>query len=62
MEAAKYEMQVAVAFQSKLTANFQNSIQVESGLQIGPLQSIQVEMDAAYHAHLRAMQQDAELA
>lgn len=59
-EAKKYEMQDLVEFQNNLSTSFQGKVQTESGLQIGPLQSVHVDMDEEYREHLRAIQKDME--
>lgn len=60
MEAVKHDIQDVASLQNALNSKLQN-IQIERGLQIGPLQSVQVDMDAEYRAHLRSMQKDTEI-
>lgn len=59
-EAAGYEMNDLAKFQKKLNTDILSMVKDENGLQIGPLQSVQVEMDAEYRAHLHSMQKDTE--
>lgn len=59
-EAMCYEMNDLAKFQKQLNTEILAKVKDENGLQIGPLQSVQVEMDAEYRAHLRSMQKDTE--
>ena len=60
MMATSYEMQDLSSFQAQLSEKMLTAVNDVSGLRIGPLKSVQVEMDAEYRAHLRSMQKDTE--
>lgn len=58
--ASNYDMRDSSLLQQQLLSELRESVQIEDGLQVGPLRSLQVKIDEDYRNHLRLMQKDTE--
>lgn len=58
--AMSYEMGDLPSLQAQINKKMSTAVSDISGVRIGPLKTVQVEMDAKYRAHLRSIQEDDE--